>query len=149
MEKEKCVNMGEQANDGFCMDDSQTSTRLLQKNWSPMIVRKYQLEGWPCWICLICDANLNNLDEVVYKIHDAAKEHGFVDGKIQSARNYCGYMSDRIVEIYNKVKTGCVEGVMVVWAIDKCVISSAFGDFMTHSKCAFEAYTIINTMPHI
>jgi len=143
------VNMGAQANAGFTRDDSSTATRLLDKNWSPLIVRKYQMEGWPLFISLICDANLNDLDEVIYRIHEEAKENGFVDGKIQSARNYVGYMSDQIIKHYNSVKPGVTEGVAVIWYIDKCFISSCYGDLMTHTKCAIELYGILNMMPHI
>ena len=143
------ANMGEQANAGFTRDDSSTATRLLDKNWSPLIVRKYQMEGWPLFISLICDANLNDLDDVVYRIHEEAKHNGFVDGKIQSARNYVGFMSDKIIEHYNAVKPGVTEGVAVIWYVDKCFISSCYGDLMTHTKCAIELYGILNMMPHI
>jgi hypothetical protein len=147
--KETPTNMGQVANKGFTRDDSQTSTRLLDKNWSPLIVRKYQMAGWPLFISLICDANLNDLDKVVYKIHEETKTHGFLNGGIQDARNYCGYMSDRIIEHYNNIKEGCVEGVAVVWYIDKCFISSLYGDFMVHASCKTELFQIINTLPHI
>ena len=146
---ERNKNMGSEANAGMTRDDSSTSTRLLDKNWSPLIVRKYQMEGWPLFISLICDANLNDLDKVVYEIHDAAVELGFVNGTIQGGRNYCGFMSDRIKEHYDTVKRGCVEGVAVLWYIDKCFISSLFGDFMVHSSCKNELFQIINTLPHI
>lgn len=142
-------NMGEQANAGMTRDDSTTATRLLDKNWSPLIVRKYQMEGWPLFISLICDANLNDLDKTVYEIHDQAKEAGFVDGTIQGGRNYCGFMSDKIKEHYDEVKRGCVEGVAVLWYIDKCFISSLYGDFMVHGSCKNELFMIINTLPHI
>jgi hypothetical protein len=152
LEGGKCecsVNMGEQANAGMTRDDSSTATRLLDKNWSPLIVRKYQMEGWPMYIGLICDANLNDLDEVVYEIIDEAKENDFINGSIQGIRNTCGLLSDRIVEHYNKVKRGVSEGVIVCWYVDKCFVSSAYGDFMTHEKCAMEFYQIVNTLPHI
>ena len=142
-------NMGKQANSGMTRDDSSTTTRLLDKNWSPLIVRKYQMEGWPLFISLICDANLNDLDEIVYKIHDEAVEFNFVDGTIQGGRNYCGYMSDKLKEHYDGIKRGCVEGVAVLWYIDKCFISSLYGDFMVHSSCKNELFMIINTLPHI
>lgn len=142
-------NMSQQANAGFTRDDSSTTTRLLDKNWSPLIVRKYQMEGWPLFISLICDANLNDLDELVYDIHEEAKEHGFVDGKIQDGRNYCGFMSDKIKDHYNDIKRGCVEGVAVLWYIDKCFISGLYGDFMVHASCKAELFAIINTLPHI
>lgn len=142
-------NFGQNANAGMVYDDSRTSTRLLQKNWSPLIVRKYQMLGWPLFIALICDANLNDLDEVIYSIHEEAENLGFTDGNIQSARNYVGFMNDKIVQHYNQVKTGCVEGVLVAWYIDKCFISGAYGDLMQHEKCVTEVYQIINTLPHI
>ncbi len=142
-------NMGNKANEGMARDDSSTSTRLLDKNWSPLVVRKYQFEGWPLFISLICDANLNDLDAAVYKIADEAKKLQFVNGTIQGARNFCGYMSDELVKHYNVVKQGCVEGVAVLWYIDKCFISSLYGDFMVHASCKQELYFIINTLPHI
>lgn len=142
-------NMGESANDGMTRDDSSTSTRLLDKNWSPLIVRKYQMEGWPLFVSLICDANLNDLDKTVYEIHEKSKDMGFVNGTIQGARNYCGYMSDQIKEHYDSVKKGCVEGVAILWYVDKCFISSLYGDFMVHASCKQELFAIINTLPHI
>lgn len=145
----KKSNMSEQANAGMTRDDSTTATRLLDKNWSPLIVRKYQMEGWPLFISLICDANLDDLDETVYKIHEEAEKAGFVKGTIQSGRNYCGFMSDKLKEHYDNIKKGCVEGVAVLWYIDKCFISSLYGDFMVHASCKQELFAIINTLPHI
>ncbi len=142
-------NMGNNANAGQARDDSSTATRLLDKNWSPLIVRKYQMEGWPMFIGIICDANLNNLDEVVYDIWDEAKELGFVNGTIQGHRNCCGLLSDRLVAHYNKTKRGVMEGNCVFWYTDKLAISSAYGDLMTHNKCAMEFYSILQMMPHI
>ena len=142
-------NMSEQANAGMTRDDSSTATRLLDKNWSPLIVRKYQMEGWPMYIGIICDANLNDLDESVYEIMDEAEEYGFVNGTIQGVRNTCGLLGDRLVQKYNKVKRGVAEGVIVCWYVDKMFCSSAYGDFMTHNKCAMEFYQIVNTLPHI
>ena len=142
-------NMGELANAGMTRDDSSTSTRLLDKNWSPLIVRKYQMEGWPCFISLITDANLNDLDVVVYKIHEEAVKNGFVNGTIQGSRNYCGFMSDQLKAHYDSIKKGCVEGIAVLWYVDKCFISSLFGDFMVHASCKQELFAIINTLPHI
>ena len=143
------VDMGKDANAGLVRDDSTTSTRLLDKNWSPLIVRKYQYEGWPLFISLICDANLNDLDATVLSIGDEAKALGFLNGTIQGGRNFCGYMSDKLKEHYDAVKRGCVEGIAVLWYIDKCFISSLYGDFMVHASCKQELYFIINTLPHI
>ncbi|MHA1815979.1 MAG: hypothetical protein ACTSX1_08240 [Candidatus Heimdallarchaeaceae archaeon] len=143
------MDMSVQANEGMARDDSSTSTRLLDKHWSPLIVRKYQMEGWPMYIGIICDANLNDLDDNVYDIMDRAIELGFVNGTIQGVRNTCGLLGDKLVEKYNKVKRGVAEGVIVCWYVDKMFCSSAYGDFMTHNKCAMEFYQIVNTLPHI
>lgn len=107
------------------------------------------MEGWPMYIGIICDANLNNLDDVVYDIMDEAENNAFVNGTIQGVRNTCGLLTDRIVSHYNMKKRGVSEGVIVCWYVDKMFCSSAYGDFMTHNKCAMEFYQIINTLPHI
>jgi len=149
MKKEKSKNMGIEANDGHTRDDSQTATRLLDKNWSPLIVRKYQMLGWPLYIGMICDANLNDLDTVIYALSDEAEKLGFMNGSIQGTRNYCGFLSDGIVKYYNSIKKGVTEGVAVCWYVDKCFVSSMYGDLMTHEKCAAEFYSILNMLPHI
>lgn len=172
------ANMSNQANAGRARDDSLTSTRLLDKNWSPLIVRKYQMEGWPMYIGIICDANLNDLDQLVYDIRDSLFKEveveeeveyvvggevkseyrkvknmipikGFMDGTIQGVRNTCGLIGDEIVKHYNIQKRGVAEGAIVCWYVDKMFCSSAYGDFMTHNKCALEFYQIVNTLPHI
>ena len=53
-------DMSTMANAGCARDDSTTSTRLLDKHWSPLIVRKYQMEKWPMYVGMICDANLTD-----------------------------------------------------------------------------------------
>lgn len=122
------------------------NTRLLNKNYSPLIVRKYQFKGWPMFVSLICDADLSDLDQVV---NAAEQAHGEIKEDIQSVRNWCGFLSDYIVEHYNKVKANCIEGVAVLWYVDKCFISSLYGDFMVHASCKAELFAIINTLPHI
>ena len=122
------------------------NTRLLNKNYSPLIVRKYQFKGWPMFVSLICDADLSDLDQVV---NAAEQAHGEIKEDIQSVRNWCGFLSDYIVEHYNKVKPGVTEGVAVIWYVDKCFVSSCYGDLMTHTKCAIELYSILNMLPHI
>jgi len=148
-DENKNVNMGKDANAGLARDDSSTSTRLLDKHFSPLIVRKYQMEGWPLFIGIISDANLNDLDKIVYSITDEAKELGFLDGNIQDIRNYCGFLNDRIVKYLDNLKRGCAEGVMVCFYCDKMWTSAAFGDLMVHEKCVLEFYQIVNTLPHI
>ncbi len=131
------------------IEDSKTSTRLLNKNWSPLIVRKYQAMGWPLFIGLICDVNLNDLDNVINKSIKIAKENDLVTNDIQSLRDFCGFLSDELVEHYNNKKEGSVEGVAVLAYWDKIFCSSLYGDFMVHYSCKMELYSIINTLPHI
>lgn len=122
------------------------NTRLLHKNYSPLIVRKYQMRGWPMFVSLICDWSLSDLDMVVNK---AQSDFGEIGDDIQEIRNFCGFLSDRLVSHYNGQKENCVEGVAVIWYVDKCFVSSCYGDLMTHTKCAIELYGILNMMPHI
>jgi hypothetical protein len=124
----------------------ETNTRLLSKNWSPLFVRKYQVKGgWPLFISLICDLDVNDLDQVVNK---AMSEFKLEEG-IQSLRNLCGFLSESISLHYNNEKTGAVEGIAVLLYADKCFISSLYGDFMTHGNCKLELFSIINTMTQI
>jgi hypothetical protein len=143
------ANFGDAANAGMTRDDDKTSTRLLDKNWSPLVVRKYQAFGWPLFIALICDAPLSDLDEVVYTSIKKCEEHGFLENDIQAQRNFCGFLSDSLVSHYSAIKTGCVEGVAVLAYWDKCFVSSLWGDFMVHASCKQELFAIINTLPHI
>lgn len=127
------------------LDEVNTSTRLLDKNYSPLVVRKYQMEGWPLFVALICDESLSDLDDVVQEF--SSNENKVDD--IQFCRNFCGGLSDTLINHYDSKKKGCVEGVAVLWYVDKCFISSLWGDFMTHASCKQELYAIINTLPHI
>jgi hypothetical protein len=142
-------DMGKGANAGLCMNDSSTATRILEKHYSPMIVRKYQIFGWICWVGIICDCNLNDIDKVTYDLVGQAEELGFKDGTIQGSRNFAGFLTDGVVNHYNAIKRGSCEGVAVVLSWDKIFVSSLFGDFMTHYPCKMELYQIINTMPHV
>jgi len=135
-----------QENQPVGLDQVTTATRLLDKNYSPLIVRKYQMYKWPLYIALICDVSLSNLDQVV---HGFTKAYGEIEDDIQWVRNYCGELSECIYETYDLVKPGCVEGVAVLWYVDKMFVSSLGGDFMTHGSCKQELYAIINTLPHI
>ena len=138
------VDMGESVkHDGR---ENLLNTKLLDKNYSPLIVRKYQMFGWPLFIGMICDASLSDLDMVV---NEFTNQFGKVENDIQEARNYCGGLSDYIAKHYNNVRDNVVEGVAVLWYIDKCFISSLYGDFMVHASCKQELFAIINTLPHI
>ncbi len=131
------------------MNDERVSTRLLEKHYSPMIIRKYQAFGWPLWIGLIMDVSCSDLDELIHKLLNESKENGLYKQDLQAMRNLCGYLNDNIVSHYNLAKTGSVEGVAVFLAIDKTYISSLWGDFMVHAACKQEFFLIVNTTPHI
>lgn len=127
------------------LSDVNTSTRLLDKHFSPLIVRKYRPGGWPLFVALICDVSLSDLDEVVMSFfRDQEKQDD-----IQWVRNICGALGEHIIEHYEDVKEGCVEGVAVLWYVDKMFVSSLWGDFMDHKACKEELFLIINTLPHI
>ncbi len=128
------------------LSEVSTATRLLDKNYSPLIVRKYQMHGWPMFVALICDISLSNLDNLV---HTFTKEYGEKVDDIQWVRNYCGALSDHLIQNFESIKPGCVEGVAVLWYVDKCFVSSLWGDFMVHASCKQELFGIIQTLPHI
>lgn len=130
--------------EGLVID--KVSTALLDKNFSPLIVRKYQVEGWPLYIGLICDISLSDLDHLIWKI---IRDSGQLENDIQNIRNLTGIISDKLLEHYNNIKEGCVEGIAVIYYCDKMMVSSLWGDFMTHLSCKMELYSIIQTLPHI
>lgn len=142
-------NMGNVANAGMARDDSMTTTRLLDKQWSPLICRKYYVCNWPLWVGIISDCNLNDLDKVVMNIINEGEKLGFLDGNIQSVRNFCGYMSDQIEKHYNSIKQGSVEGLAIAWYVDKMFCSSLSKDHMVHKSCRDEFYSILKILPHI
>ena len=129
--------------------DENVSTRLLEKHYSPLVIRKYQMKGWPMFVGIICDQSLSDLDEVVMEAADVADQKGMFRQDIQAVRNFVGFLSDSIISHYDKIKKGCVEGVGILWYVDKCAVSSLWGDMMTHNSCRQEFYFIINTLPHV
>lgn len=131
------------------IETEKVSTALLDKNFSPLIVRKYSWANWPLFVSLICDISLSDLDSVVNKCYDDLKEKGMISNDIQAVRNCCGYLSEKITEHYDNIKRGCVEGVAVIWYVDKLFCSSLTNDYMVHLSCKLELFSIINTMPHI
>jgi len=103
------------------------------------------VQGWPTYVSLICDVSLSDLDEVV---NGVVSQYLFEDD-IQTLRNFCGDLSASIVNHYNNIKQGCVEGVAVLSYFDKLFISSLWGDYMTHLSVKQELYFIVQTLPHI
>jgi hypothetical protein len=122
-------------------------TQLLEKNKAPMIIRKYQSFGWPLFIAIICDLDISSLDEcVMYFVRK--NDPNDLNG-IQEIRNFCGNLSDYVIKEYNDVKFGSVEGVAVIAYWDKCVCSSLYGDFMNHTSCRIELFSLLNMLPHL
>ena len=97
----------------------------------------------------ILDVSLSDLDQVVNGVMKKYETEGLIKQDIQAIRNITGLLSDHIIAHYDSIKPGCVEGVAVLWYVDKTFISSLWGDFMTHMSCKMELYQIINTLPHI
>lgn len=124
------------------------NTNLVAKEYSPMIVRKYNIiNGWPVYVGVICDYSLTDLDKVVNDAVDAFESKNLND--LQEARNLAGYISESIKNYYNAKKKNCVEGIGIGMYVDKCFISSLYGDFMNHLSCRLEFYQILNILPHI
>ena len=146
-----CVgNVGKDLGDGRVgLDDSQVATKLLDKNFSPMIIRKYTRIGFPLYVHLICDENLDDLDGLVHDCIDYCKSNGVLKNSIQSLRNFTGILSDKINEYYDKKKRGCVESLGIIFYADKMIISSLQGDSMNHLSCRLELYECLNLMANI
>jgi hypothetical protein len=149
MEEKKNLNTGETANKGLAMDDSKTATRLFQKQFSPLVVRRHYVGQGPLFVGIICDADLSDLDTVILDIVDESEKLGLLTNNIQAARNFAGYMNDRIEKHYNGIKRGVVEGVAVLFYADNCMISSTNKNFMCHEKCCNEFYMLCNIMTKI
>ena len=143
----ECIINEEEENIMKKIEDTNVSTRLLEKNYSPLIVRKYCAKNWPLFVGMICDLSLSDLDSIVQDIIEESES--FFINDIQKLRNFCGYMSDRITQYYNDKKKGSVEGVAVILYTDKLFISSLTNDFMTHNNCKLELFQILNMMTQI
>ena len=114
-----------------------------------MIIRKYTRIGFPLYIHLICDYNLDDLDDLVHDCIDYCKKEGILSNNIQSLRNFTGVMSEWINNHYDKKKRGCVESLGVIFYCDKMIISSLQGDCMNHESCRQEMYDSLNLMTKI
>jgi hypothetical protein len=131
------------------LEDNNVSTKLVDKSYSPAIVRKYTRIGFPLYIHIISDYNLNDLDNVVNECINFCKEKGIIENKIQSLRNFVGFLSDWINTYYDELKYGCIESLGVIFYADKMLISSLSGDCMNHSSCRDELYHSLNLMAKI
>ncbi len=113
-------------------------TKLVDKHASPLVLRKYTHYGFPIYVSLITDDDLTDLDATVVSFMDGVLEEGWVNN-IQTLRNLAGALSSHLNNCYPHT-----EGVAVVLYVDKCCISSLYGDFMNHAMCRFELYSLLN-----
>ena len=120
------------------MEKNKTFTKLVDKEYSPLVIRKYTHWGFPIYIGLITDNDLSKLDNKIVKFMKKNKKKGWVNN-IQKLRNLAGELTEHLNETYDKC-----EGVAVVFYVDKCFISSLFGDFMNHESCRIEFYGLLN-----
>jgi len=112
-------------------------TKLIDKHFSPLVIRKYTHWGFPIYIGMITDNDLSDFDKVVVEfMNDHAKE-GWVNN-VQTLRNFAGALTEYLNEYYEKT-----EGVAVVFYVDKMFISSLHGDFMNHTSCRIEFYSLL------
>ena len=114
-----------------------TFTKLVDKQYSPLVIRKYTHWGFPIYVGLITDNDLTNLDEIVVDYMNQHQKEHWVNN-IQTLRNLAGDLTSHLNTVYEKT-----EGVAVVFYVDKMFISSLFGDFMNHASCRIELYGLL------
>jgi len=121
-----------------------TSTRLLEKQHCPMIIRKSNILDFPIYVGIICDCNLNDLDSIMVNYLSQFKDNAV--WSIQGIRQLTGGLSDCVKNYYEDIKPGSVEGIAVLFYVDKMIVSSLRGDFMNHDSCRREFYECLNLM---
>jgi len=119
------------------MDDDKTFTKLVDKHYSPLVIRKYTHWGFPIYIGMITDDDLTELDNFIVGFMKYNAEKGWINN-IQALRNMAGALTERLNTTYEKA-----EGVAVVFYVDKCFISSLHGDFMNHTACRIEFFSLL------
>jgi len=106
---------------------SKTYTKLIDKHYSPLVIRKVTHYGFPIYVALITDDDLSDLDEKIITFMEKNKAEGWIN-QIQTLRNLAGAMTEYLNNTYGKA-----EGVAVIFYVDKMFISSLHGDFMNHT----------------
>lgn len=112
-------------------------TKLVDKHYSPLVIRKYTHWGFPIYVGLITDNDLTDLDGFIVGFMNMNMTEGWVNN-IQTLRNLAGQLTEELNRYYDKA-----EGVAVVFYVDKCFISSLHGDFMNHTSCRIEFYGLL------
>jgi hypothetical protein len=123
--------------------ESQVFTKLVDKHYSPLILRKYTRWGFPIYVSIISDNDLSDFDDAVVTFMEENKSVGWVNN-IQKLRNLAGAMTEHLIEHYDRT-----EGVGIVFYVDKMFISSLYGDYMNHLSCKMEFYELIKISAHI
>lgn len=112
-------------------------TKLVDKHYSPLVIRKYTHWGFPIYVGLITDNDLTDLDGFIVGFMKENMTEGWVNN-IQRLRNLAGRLTEELNKFYERA-----EGVAVVFYVDKCFISSLHGDFMNHTACRIEFYGLL------
>jgi hypothetical protein len=120
------------------MENEKVFTKLVDKHYSPLVIRKYTHWGFPIYVGLITDNDLTDLDTIVVDYMKVHAAEGWVNN-IQSLRDMAGHFTEYLNTVYDKT-----EGVAIVFYVDKCFISSLHGDFMNHESCRIEFYGLLN-----
>jgi len=118
-------------------------SRLNGKEHSPLIIRKFTAWGFPMYVGIIADHNMDELDLFVKAFIDQNRTM-WDSRSIQDKRNLAGMLTEAICKKWHPV-----EGVAVVFYVDKMMVSSLFGDFMSHTSCRIEFYGLLNMMCHV
>lgn len=118
-------------------EEKKVFTKLVDKHYSPLVIRKFTHWGFPIYIALIADDNLDDLDDFIVKYMEANAESGWVNS-IQTLRNMAGHLTESLNKHYKRA-----EGVGVIFYVDKMFISSLHGDFMNHTSCRIELYGLL------
>jgi len=121
----------------------QAFTRLTEKAYSPLVIRKYTKFGFPIFVGIITDDNLDTLDIVVV-LFLLERTDLWKSDSLQDKRDLAGMLSEELTKRFQST-----EGVAVTFYIDKAVISSLFGDFMNHAQCKYEYYTLLHMSTNI
>ena len=115
-------------------------TKISGKEYSPLVIRRYSTKFGILFVSSICDEDMNNLDNIVMDFVNSVKSVT----TIQGARNFTGKLTEIVRESYKKS-----EGVAVIGYFDKLMISSLWGDFMSHTACRIELYGLLNMMTNV
>jgi len=118
-------------------NDTAALTRLTEKAYSPLVIRKITKFGFPIYVGIITDDNLDSLDQVVVSFVQSEIDKWKSDS-IQDKRWLAGALCDLLTATFKKT-----EGVAVTLYIDKTCISSLYGDFMNHAMCRSEYYSLL------